>query len=166
VNYASEIMRILNRELVLCSELLYVTRAQRGVIMSGDVAGLAELVARAEQTLGKIRDAEKGLLDLAERYSGKAGAERESPDKALSDIIASLSEEETAELKTLRDSIADILVDIDSANAINAMLLRDSIQYIENTVKLIAEADGANSVYSRLGRLDEKAAASTVNETA
>ncbi len=77
-----------------------------------------------------------------------------------------MSEEETAELKTLRDSIADILVDIDSANATNAMLLRDSIQYIENTVKLIAEADGANSVYSRLGRLDEKAAASTVNETA
>ena len=38
-----------------------MTPAQRGVIMSGDVAGLAELVARAEQTLGKIRDAEKGL---------------------------------------------------------------------------------------------------------
>ena len=86
MNYASEIMRILNRELVLCSELLYVTRAQRGVIMSGDVAGLAELVARAEQTLGKIRDAEKGLLELAESYSGKAEDERERPDKAISDI--------------------------------------------------------------------------------
>lgn len=165
MNYANEMMRILNREFTLCSELLYATRAQRGMIMSGDVAGLAELVSRAEQLIGSIRDAEMGLTDLAERYSVETSAEAEDPETAISAIIASLSEEETMEFETLRDSIADILVDIDSANAINAMLLRDSIQYIENTVKLIAEADGANSVYSRLGRLDKSAVSSAVNDT-
>jgi flagellar biosynthesis/type III secretory pathway chaperone len=166
VNYAREIMRILNREFMLCSELLYVTRAQRGVIMSGDVAGLAELVSRAEQTIGSVKDAEMGLVDLAERYSADTEAEAQDPEMALSAIIASLNEKEAAEFEALRDSIAGILMDIDSANAINAMLLRDSIQYIENTVKLIAEADGANSVYSHLGRLNERAVSSAVDDTA
>lgn len=165
MNYAREMMRILNREFTLCSELLYVTLAQRGVIMSGDVAGLAELVSRAEQSIGSIRDAERGLLDLAERYSAESGAEARDPEKAFSAIMASLNDGERAEFEALCDSIADILFDIDSANAINAMLLRDSIQYIENTVKLIAEADGANSVYSRLGRLDEKVTSAAVNDT-
>lgn len=166
MNYAKEMMSILNREFVLCSELLYVTRAQRSVIMSGDVVGLAELVSKAEKAIGSIRDLEVDLAELAERYAAEIGAEVESPQQALSAMIGSFSEEETEEFEALRDSIADILVDIDSANAINAVLLKDSIEYIENMVKLIAEADDANSVYSRLGRLNEKAASSAVNDTA
>ncbi len=81
-------------------------------------------------------------------------------------MIASFKEEEMAEFEVLRDSIAGILAEIDSANAINAMLIQDAIEYIENTVRLIAEADGTNSVYSRLGRMDKKAVSSAVDDTA
>ena len=67
MDYAKEMARILNREFALCSELLYVARAQRSVITSGDVAALAELVSRAEEIIGAIRDEEIGLADLAKR---------------------------------------------------------------------------------------------------
>ena len=48
MEHATELMRILEEELSLCSELLYVTRAQKPAIVSGDVVSLAELVSRAE----------------------------------------------------------------------------------------------------------------------
>lgn len=166
MDYAKEMARILNREFALCSELLYVARAQRSVITSGDVAALAELVSRAEEIIGAIRDEEIGLADLAKRWADATDVEVEDAEHALAVMIASFKEEEMAEFEVLRDSIAGILVEIDSANAINAMLIQDAIEYIENTVRLIAEADGTNSVYSRLGRMDKKAVSSAVDDTA
>jgi len=166
VDYAKEMARILNREFALCSELLYVARAQRSVITSGDVAALAELVSRAEEIIGAIRDEEIGLADLAKRWADETEVEVEDAEQALAVMIALFKEEEMAEFEVLRDSIAGILAEIDSANAINAMLIQDAIEYIENTVRLIAEADGTNSVYSRLGRMDKKAVSSAVDDTA
>ena len=166
MDYAKEMARILNREFALCSELLYVARAQRSVITSGDVAALAELVSRAEEIIGAIRDEEIGLADLAKRWADETEVEVEDAEQALAVMIASFKEEEMAEFEVLRDSMAGILVEIDSANAINAMLIQDAIEYIENTVRLIAEADGTNSVYSRLGRMDKKAVSSAVDDTA
>lgn len=167
MEHATELMRILDEELSLCSELLYVTRAQKPAIISGDVLGLAELVARAEETIRRLRDVEISLADIASDFAFESdGKTADNPDSAMAAFVASMEDAQRAEFQKTKSSIAGLLGDIATANAVNAGLLRDALSYIDNTVKLIAGADGDSSIYSRLGMLDRKASLAAVDETA
>ena len=167
MEHATELMRILEEELSLCSELLYVTRAQKPAIISGDVLGLAELVARAEETIRRLRDVELSLADIASEFAFKSsGKPADNMDSAIAAFVASLDDAQRTEFQKTKSRIAGLLDDIAAANAVNAGLLRDALGYIDNTVRLIAGADGDSSIYSRLGMLDRKASLAAVDETA
>lgn len=167
MEHAVEPMRILDEELSLCSELLYVTRAQKPAIVSGDVIGLAELVARAEETIRRLRDVEVSLVEQATRFAAECdGKPADDPEAATAALVASLEDAHKAEFTKIKSRIAGLLSDIVTANAVNEGLLRDALSYIDNTVRLIAGADGDNSIYSRLGMLDKKASLAAVDETA
>lgn len=158
---------MIDQELSLCSELLLVTRAQRPAIVSGDVLRLAQLVSRAEETIRKVRDIEVSIAELAGRFAIESGGERcNDPEAAMAALVASLEEASRAELGKSKLRIAGSLSDIAAANAVNAGLLGDALSYIDNTVRLIASADGDNSIYSRLGILDRKASSAAVDDTA
>jgi len=167
VEHATELMRILEEKLSLCSELLYVTRAQKPAIVSGDVLGLAELVSRAEETIRRLRGVEVSLAEQALGFASESeGRPADDPETAIAALIASLEDTHKAEFQKTRARIAELLADIATANAVNEGLLRDALSYIDNTVRLIAGADGDNSIYSRLGMLDKKASPAAVDETA
>ncbi|MEA4882365.1 MAG: flagellar protein FlgN [Clostridia bacterium] len=166
MRYAEDLTRLLEQELSLYSELLAATRAQQSVITGGDVARLAELVARAEGTIRKLRDVEVSLVELAREFATEALAVTEDPESAMAALLSSLDSGEAANVATLRDGIGSTLSDIASDNAVNAELLRDSLAYIENTMKMIAQADGTNSIYSRLGVMNRQAATVAVDDRA
>jgi len=160
-------MRILEEELSLCSELLYVTRAQKPAIVSGDVLGLAELVSRAEETIRRLRGVEVSLVEQALGFAAESeGRPADDPEAAVVALVASLEDAHRAKFQKTKARIAGLLSDIATANAVNEALLRDALSYIDNTVRLIAGADGDNSIYSRLGMLDRKASLAAVDETA
>lgn len=167
MEHATELMRILEEELSLCSDLLYVTRAQRPAIVSGDVVSLAELVSRAEEMIRKLRNVEISLVEQALGFVAESeGKPADDPDNAVAALIASLDDTHRAEFQETKARIAGLLGDISTANAVNEGLLRDALSYIDNTVRLIAGAEGDNSIYSRLGMLDKKASLAAVDETA
>jgi len=167
VEHATELMTILEEELSLCSELLYVTRAQKPAIVSGDVLGLAELVSRAEETIRRLRNVEASLVEQALGFAAESEGEiADNPEAAVAALITSLEDTHKAEFQKTKARIAGLLGDIATANAVNEGLLRDALSYIDNTVRLIAGADGDNSIYSRLGMLDKKASLAAVDETA
>jgi len=160
-------MTILEEELSLCSELLYVTRAQKPAIVSGDVLGLAELVSRAEETIRRLRNVEASLVEQALGFAAESEGEiADNPEAAVAALITSLEDTHKAEFQKTKARIAGLLNDIATANAVNEGLLCDALSYIDNTVRLIAGADGDNSIYSRLGMLDKKASLAAVDETA
>jgi len=167
VEHATELMTILEEELSLCSELLYVTRAQKPAIVSGDVLGLAELVSRAEETIRRLRNVEASLVEQALGFAAESEGEiADNPEAAVAALITSLEDTHKAEFQKTKARIAGLLGDIATANAVNEGLLRDALSYIDNTVRLIAGADDDNSIYSRLGMLDKKASLAAVDETA
>ncbi|GEM_PF-1597756 len=167
MEYATQLTRMIDQELSLCSELLLATRAQRTAIVSGDVLRLAQLVSRAEETIRKVRDIEVSIAELAGRFAIESGGERcNDPEAAMAALVASLEEASRAELGKSKSRIAGLLSDIAAANAVNAGLLGDALSYIDNTVRLIASADEDNSIYSRLGILDRKASSAAVDDTA
>ncbi len=167
MEHATELIRILDQELSLCSELLSVTRAQKPAIVSGDVIHLSELVSRAEDTIRRVREIEVSVAELAAEYAVRSGGKSaDDPESAVAALIASLDDAGQAELGKVKSRIAESLSDIATANAVNAGLLGDALRYIDNTVKLIAGADGDNSIYSRLGILDRKVSMAAVDETA
>mgnify|MGYP000856274324 CR=1 FL=1 len=167
MEHATELMRILEEELSLCSDLLYVTRAQRPAIVSGDVVSLAELVSRAEEMIRKLRNVEISLVEQALGFVAQSqGKPADDPEKAVAALIASLDDTHKAEFQKTKARITGLLGDISTANAVNEGLLRDALSYIDNTVRLIAGAEGDNSIYSRLGMLDKKASLAAVDETA
>ncbi|MGI6131498.1 MAG: flagellar protein FlgN [Bacillota bacterium] len=167
MEHTTELMKTLDEELSLCSELLYVTRAQKPAIISGDVLGLAELVSRAEKTIRRLRDVEVSWAELASRFALESdGKPADDPEAAVAALVASLGDAHKTEFQTIKSRIAGLLDDIASANAVNEGLLRDALSYIDNTVRLIAGAEGDNSIYSRLGILDKKASLAAVDETA
>ena len=167
MEHTTELMTILEEELSLCSELLYVTRAQKPAIISGDVLGLAELVSRAEETIRRLRNVEVSLVEQALGFAAESeGKIADNPEVAVAALITSLEDTHKAEFQKTKARIAGLLGDIATANAVNEGLLRDALSYIDNTVRLIAGADGDNSIYSRLGMLDKKASLAAVDETA
>ncbi len=167
MEYAIELTKMIDQELSLCSELLVATRAQRAAIVSGDVLRLAQLVSRAEETIRKIRDIEVSITELASRFAMESGGERcDDPESAIAALAASLEDADQARLADVKSKIAGLLSDIAAANAVNAGLLIDALSYIDNTIKLIAGANGDSSIYSRLGILNRQASSAAVNDTA
>ena len=104
--------------------------------------------------------------DESEFAFESSGKPADDLDSAIATFVASLDDAQRTEFQKTKSRIAGLLDDIAAANAVNAGLLRDALGYIDNTVRLIAGADGDSSIYSRLGMLDRKASLAAVDETA
>lgn len=151
------LLRIASDRLSTALELLAVVKAKKSAIIAGDIARLAELVERADALSVELR-----------RDQLHSQAEADAPDVTVDELIKQMDPAQKKQFADIKARLLAVLDETLTANSINAALLSDALDYVDNTVRLIAAAQGSSSVYGRLGTLDQLAAASAraVDETA
>jgi flagellar biosynthesis/type III secretory pathway chaperone len=145
--------------------LLAVVRKERGRIVRGELAGLAELVRKKEAITRDLAQLGASRMSLLERLAGECG---ETGSRMTLAQVASLAPGEVGErLQALLIEFRGAVGLLMAANDVNRTLLERSLDFVHGSLALFRTVATSGPTYNAGGRCDGDARPlAAVNQTA
>jgi flagellar biosynthesis/type III secretory pathway chaperone len=161
----TELATTLRQEIDQYRRLLAVVRKERGRIVRGELAGLAELVRKKEAITRDLAQLGASRMSLLERLAGECG---ETGSRMTLAQVASLAPGEVGErLQALLIEFRGAVGLLMAANDVNRTLLDRSLDFVHGSLTLFRTVATSGPTYNAGGRVGEDARPlAAVNQTA
>ncbi|MCF7809417.1 flagellar protein FlgN [bacterium] len=142
------ILLIKNEETILKNFLECLNR-QKEFITQNKIDEFDSTVKEEELLISKIRDLEKGRIELVRQIASRAGSIEDELN--LTRLIEMNLEESSDELKILKRTLAELVERIKKANRINQYLIKRSLSFIQKNIDWFIDDSNLNVTYQQDG---------------
>jgi flagellar biosynthesis/type III secretory pathway chaperone len=139
---------IKNEESVL-KEFLECLNRQQEFITQNQIDEFDSTVKEEELLISRIRDMEKGRIELVRKIARRAGSIEDEIN--LTRLIELNLEESSDELKSLKRTLAELVERIRKANRINQYLIKRSLSFIQKNIDWFIDGSNLNVTYQHDG---------------
>ena len=160
----AELVALLRQEIERYRHLLVLVRRERGQIVKGELAGLADVV-RKKEALARELDA---LAQSRDCLLGRVAAELGEPANTLTLArVALLAPAEAGiPLAALLNEFRAVVGRLIAANDVNRTLLDRSLEFVRGSLELFHTVITTNPTYDASGRIEiGESALLAVNQT-
>jgi len=142
---------VLEKEVLLYSEFLEVSKRKTDIIINGKVTELEDAIKIEQSFSIRMQKLETEREQVIQEIAAKLGIK---PSELTVTWIAENNSELMGirRLKSSRKSIMAFVDEIKKVNEINSKLINNSLEYINFSVNLITSADNSGSKYGNDGK--------------
>lgn len=146
-----DLAAVLEQEAEKYQALLTLLRLERGLIITGNLQPLAELVKQGETHLLELKVIEEARLAMLHRISAEAGLPL--AELTLAGLIDGIASAEDPRLRVLLDRLISLMTQLTAENEVNRSLLGYGVAYAQDLLSLMTRVMSPVSIYQEDGKM-------------
>jgi hypothetical protein len=160
----NKLAHVVSQEVKQFELFLSLLADQQNYLVNNDVDNIARVVKEQEKAILETKELERARLRILEEISQSSG--KDVGDLSLSEIAKRLSKPQAERLRKMQKTLLDLHSRVKKAKARNEFLIKKSMEYIEETVQLLASSGVQVPTYAEKGPGDRTSNSFMVNRTA
>lgn len=146
-----DLAAVLEQEAERYQALLTLLRLERGLIITGNLTALAELVKQGETHLLELKVIEEARLAMLRRISAEAGLPL--VELTLAGLIAGVAPAEATRPRALLDRLTSLMTQLTTENEVNRALLGRGVAYAQDSLSLMTRVMSPVPIYQEDGTM-------------
>lgn len=148
-----DLIKVLQAELSVYTELLKLAKKKTDVLTRGDVELLNKITSIEQEMILKIGQMEGQRFEIVKSLADYY--KKEVSDLNAEFITEVIPDDISQEYSQICNKMIQVLKELDEKNRINEKLIRNALDYIKFSLEVIAESGRQEMGYSAAGRTEE-----------